>query len=121
MDEGAIKGQRLTLEEIGLKLTLACPSLKSHDSRRSQCPISLLVYPLNREDGWKEQLNLLSRPRGTGSAGAGRAREDLDFITRLLGVGLCCLAVPVVSCVGIPLKHQRELRVMTYVRHRDTN
>lgn len=62
------------------------------------------------------QLNLLSRPRGTGSAGAGRAREDLDFITRLLGVGLRCLAVPVVSCVGIPLKHQRICHIMTYVR-----
>lgn len=71
--------------------------------------------PRGRMEG---QLNLLSRPRGTGSAGAGRAREDLDFITRLLGVGLRCLAVPVVSCVGIPLKHQRICHIMTYVRDR---
>lgn len=71
--------------------------------------------PRGRMEG---QLNLLSRPRGTGSAGAGRAREDLDFITCLLGVGLRCLAVPVVSCVGIPLKHQRICHIMTYVRDR---
>lgn len=71
--------------------------------------------PRGRMEG---QLNLLSRPRGTGSAGAGRAREDLDFITRLLGVGLRCLAVPVVSCMGIPLKHQRICHIMTYVRDR---
>lgn len=57
-----------------------------------QCPISLLVYPLNCEDGWKGSLASHPDLQGRVVLEARRTQEILDFITCLLGVCLCCPA-----------------------------
>lgn len=101
--------------EFNPRLSLSQEPLTDWKLAASQCPISLLVYPLNREDGWKGSLTSYRDLRGRAAPELDGPKRSMIFITLHCSVRSWCSLSLLFPVWEFPLKTTKKKPTLHHV------